>query len=206
MKFALRIVNVAAPVATVIVVPLSVARLEPPKLPLPPVVVSAIPVAVPPPLNDASVDVALLSQALHHATDPAAAVAEAARVLRPGGDVVVLDLREHDQAWVRDRVGDRLCLCEIAPRRLLDPEVLARTGGNEVHALLTERTQFLSDDLRTERFSLMVMFVLRAIADRARPLERPGRHGRPQLDHEPFVRNLVTMAAAAMGAPAHPLT
>jgi SAM-dependent methyltransferase len=59
------------------------------------------------PLNDASVDVALLSQALHHAADPAAAVAEAARVLRPGGDVVVLDLREHDQAWVRDRVGDR---------------------------------------------------------------------------------------------------
>jgi ArsR family transcriptional regulator len=59
------------------------------------------------PLNDACVDVALLSQALHHANDPAAAVAEAARVLRPGGDVVVLDLREHDQAWVRDRVGDR---------------------------------------------------------------------------------------------------
>jgi ArsR family transcriptional regulator len=59
------------------------------------------------PLDDASVDVALLSQALHHAADPSAAVAEAARVLRPGGDVVVLDLREHDQAWVRDRVGDR---------------------------------------------------------------------------------------------------
>lgn len=85
-------------------------------------------------------------------------------------------------------------------------EVLARTGGNEVFALLTERTGFLTDALRTERFSLMVMFILRAIADRARLLERRGRHGRPQLDYEPFVQNLVTMAAAAMAAPAHPLT
>lgn len=59
------------------------------------------------PLGDASVDVALLSQALHHAPIPARAVAEAARILRPGGRVLVLDLREHDQEWVRDRVGDR---------------------------------------------------------------------------------------------------
>jgi len=81
-------------------------------------------------------------------------------------------------------------------------EVLARTGGNEVFALLVERTGVLTDALRTERFSLMVMFILRAIADRARLLERRTRHGRPQLDHEPFVRNLVAMAAAAMAAPA----
>ena len=59
------------------------------------------------PLGDASVDVALLSQALHHAVNPARAVAEAARVVRPGGRVLVLDLRRHDQEWVRDRVGDR---------------------------------------------------------------------------------------------------
>jgi AcrR family transcriptional regulator len=80
-------------------------------------------------------------------------------------------------------------------------EVVARTGGNEVFALLTERTGFLTDALRTERFALMVMFILRAIADRARLLERRTRHGRPQLDHEPFVRNLVAMATAAMAAP-----
>ncbi len=52
-------------------------------------------------------DVALLSQALHHASDPERAVAEAVRILRPGGRVLVLDLREHDQAWVRTRFGDR---------------------------------------------------------------------------------------------------
>lgn len=59
------------------------------------------------PLEDASVDIALLSQALHHAYDPAGAASEAVRILRPGGHLLVLDLREHDQAWVRDRVGDR---------------------------------------------------------------------------------------------------
>lgn len=58
------------------------------------------------PLRDASVDVALLSQALHHATDPGLALAEAARVVVDGGRVVILDLREHDQSWVRERLGD----------------------------------------------------------------------------------------------------
>ena len=59
------------------------------------------------PLKDASVDVALLSQALHHAADPAKALAEAARIVRPGGRVLLLELRKHDEAWVRDRLGDK---------------------------------------------------------------------------------------------------
>src|SRR5687768_8569301 len=59
------------------------------------------------PLDDASVDVAVLSQALHHAEDPARALTEAARVLRPGGKLLVLDLRQHDQAWVQGALGDR---------------------------------------------------------------------------------------------------
>ena len=59
------------------------------------------------PLDNASVDVALLCQALHHAADPEQAVNEATRVLRPGGRVLVLDLRAHDEAWVREKLGDR---------------------------------------------------------------------------------------------------
>jgi ubiquinone/menaquinone biosynthesis C-methylase UbiE len=59
------------------------------------------------PLRDASMDVALLSQALHHAAAPDAAIAEAVRVLKPGGRLLVLDLRAHDQKWVTARLGDR---------------------------------------------------------------------------------------------------
>ncbi len=49
----------------------------------------------------------LLSQTLHHAGDPARVVREAARVLRPGGRVLILDLRSHEEGWVRDKLGDR---------------------------------------------------------------------------------------------------
>jgi SAM-dependent methyltransferase len=59
------------------------------------------------PVADASFDVALLSQTLHHAADPGRAVHEAARVLRPGGRVLILDLRTHDESWVRHKLGDR---------------------------------------------------------------------------------------------------
>jgi ArsR family transcriptional regulator len=59
------------------------------------------------PIRDAAVDVAMLSQALHHAQNPARAVAEAARVTAPGGRVLVLDLRRHQEEWVRGKLGDR---------------------------------------------------------------------------------------------------
>jgi SAM-dependent methyltransferase len=60
------------------------------------------------PMRDATVDVAMLSQALHHAQHPARAVAEAARITAPGGRVLVLDLRAHHEDWVRAKLGDRL--------------------------------------------------------------------------------------------------
>jgi ArsR family transcriptional regulator len=59
------------------------------------------------PLGDASMDVAVLQMVLHYAEDPAGAVAEAARILRPGGRLVVVDLAEHDRAECRDRLAHR---------------------------------------------------------------------------------------------------
>ncbi len=59
------------------------------------------------PLPEAHVDLALLSQTLHAQADPAAAVREAARVTRPGGRVLVLDLLVHEEAWVVERLGHR---------------------------------------------------------------------------------------------------
>jgi ArsR family transcriptional regulator len=59
-----------------------------------------------PPLEDASVDLVILSQALHHATDPERALRNAWRILRPGGQLLILDLREHGFEPARELYGD----------------------------------------------------------------------------------------------------
>lgn len=60
-----------------------------------------------PPIDAASVDLVILSQALHHATDPSKALAAAHRILKPGGQLMVLDLRKHDFTRARELYGDR---------------------------------------------------------------------------------------------------
>ncbi len=58
------------------------------------------------PLSDASVDLAILSQALHHAQHPQKAVGEAHRILRPGGRLLVLDLKAHAFEKARELYSD----------------------------------------------------------------------------------------------------
>jgi ubiquinone/menaquinone biosynthesis C-methylase UbiE/DNA-binding transcriptional ArsR family regulator len=58
------------------------------------------------PLPDESVDLAILSQALHHARHPQKAVDEAYRILRPGGQLLILELAEHDFEKARDLYAD----------------------------------------------------------------------------------------------------
>ena len=57
------------------------------------------------PLEDGSLDVALLGLVLHYVPDPGAALAEAARVLRPGARVLVLDMLAHGREEYRERMG-----------------------------------------------------------------------------------------------------
>ena len=52
-------------------------------------------------------DVVLLQMVLHYAEDPDAALAEAARVLAPGGRLVVVDLAEHGRDDLTDRLAHR---------------------------------------------------------------------------------------------------
>ena len=60
-----------------------------------------------PPIEPASVDFAILSQALHHAADPAAALAAAFKLLKPRGQILILDLLAHKFDRARELYGDR---------------------------------------------------------------------------------------------------
>ncbi len=60
-----------------------------------------------PPIESASVDLAILSQALHHAAEPALTIAATHRILKPGGQVMILDLLQHNFEQARELYGDR---------------------------------------------------------------------------------------------------
>ena len=55
------------------------------------------------PLSDGSVDSIILHQVLHYAQQPGAAIAEAARVLSPGGQLLVIDFAQHDRAELKEQ-------------------------------------------------------------------------------------------------------
>ncbi len=60
-----------------------------------------------PPVEPESVDLVILSQALHHAEEPAKAIASAFRILKPGGQVMILDLAKHTFERAQEHYGDR---------------------------------------------------------------------------------------------------
>jgi ArsR family transcriptional regulator len=55
------------------------------------------------PLADQSADTIVIHQVLHYAHSPATAIAEAARVLAPGGTLLVVDFAAHEREELRDR-------------------------------------------------------------------------------------------------------
>lgn len=60
-----------------------------------------------PPVGEGEMDLVVLSHALHHAANPRRAVGAAARILKPGGRLVVLDLMAHNFEKARELYADR---------------------------------------------------------------------------------------------------
>ncbi len=59
------------------------------------------------PLGDTSVDLVTISHVLHFLDDPAGAIKEAARVLRPGGKLIVVDFARHELEYLRTEFAHR---------------------------------------------------------------------------------------------------
>ena len=79
------------------------------------------------PIDDEALDAATLLLVLHHLSDPAAALGEAARVLRRNGRLVILDMLPHDREEYRQQMGHVwLGLGEDQLRRLLAAAGFAR--------------------------------------------------------------------------------
>ncbi len=88
-----------------------------------------------PPIGDAEVDLVFFSQSLHHALHPERAVLQAARILRPGGRLAVLDLAKHRFEEARELYADqRLGFTEA---ELLD--LLEKAGFRSVTTSIVDR-------------------------------------------------------------------
>jgi ArsR family transcriptional regulator len=90
-----------------------------------------------PPIRPGSVDVVILSQALHHAVHPPRALEAAWKILRPGGTVLILDLVEHTFEAARELYAD--VWLGFAPAEL--SRLLREAGfeGNTVEVVAKEK-------------------------------------------------------------------
>ena len=57
------------------------------------------------PIDDAQLDVAIVALVLHHVPEPARALAEVSRVLKPGGRVLIVDMLPHDREEYQQQMG-----------------------------------------------------------------------------------------------------
>jgi ArsR family transcriptional regulator len=94
------------------------------------------------PLADRSVDSIILHQVLHYAQQPSSAIAEASRVLGPGGQLLVIDFAQHEREELREKDAHlRLGFADDAMRGWfgasgLELDRIERLEGGELTVIL----------------------------------------------------------------------
>ncbi|MCX6591807.1 MAG: metalloregulator ArsR/SmtB family transcription factor [Acidobacteria bacterium] len=87
-----------------------------------------------PPIAAESVDLAFFSQSLHHALHPLRAVEAAYRMIRPGGQIAILDLKRHSFEEARELYADRwLGFAEVELLGFVNQAGFSETGVWSVH-------------------------------------------------------------------------
>lgn len=90
-----------------------------------------------PPIDANEVELAVLSQALHHAEEPPRAIRSAYRILKPGGRLIVLDLIQHQFEQARELHADRwLGFSENSVA-----EMLEASGFTQVETLVADKEE-----------------------------------------------------------------
>jgi ArsR family transcriptional regulator len=110
----------------------------------------------------------LLLNLLTYATDPARALAEAARVLRPGGDLVVTTLAAHEQRDVTAGYGH--VHAGFRPQALRD--WLSDAG------LVVDRCEATSREKRPPHFAVVSAFARKVASRTGAPRDEAGSHAR----------------------------
>lgn len=88
-----------------------------------------------PPIEENSLDLAFFSQSLHHTPHPQKAVKAAYRLLKPGGRIVILDLKRHGFERARELYADAwLGFSEIELRTFLE-----QAGFDKVESWIVDR-------------------------------------------------------------------
>jgi len=88
------------------------------------------------PIDDASIDIVFFSQSLHHALHPDRAICEAARILKPGGRIAILDLAKHRFEEARDIYADEwLGFSEVEME-----EMLKAAGFRRIEVTIVDRS------------------------------------------------------------------
>src|SRR6516164_2812911 len=106
-------------------------------------------------LPDASFDAVVIHQVLHYADRPAAVIAEAARVLRPGGILVLVDFAPHSLEFLRDEHAHRRLgfadseVAEWCGAAGLDPAPAHHLAGDPLTVVIWTAQRHAAARLRT---------------------------------------------------------